>query len=375
VRVLVTDADERSALAACRGLAAAGYAVSTAATRRIVVGHWSRFSSRRFTLPDPRSDAAAYAEALAELLRRERHDVVLAGSEASMLAISVHREELGALTGLPEHESVLRAVDKVLLQREAAVSGLPPPESAVCGDAAEAVVAAGSFGLPVVVKPSSSFVGHHAGFRKGMVQVCASAEAVTAATASLGAPVTVQRYVHEPQIVSCAGVRLDSGIAGFTVARYARTWPPHVGSASMAKTIEPPGGLERSVDDLLARIGWAGIFELELFDLGEGQLAAIDLNPRVFGWLALAIAAGANLPAIWCDHVLGRPVRAQTARAGVPFRWEDGELRHVLRALHTLDLGAAVRLMRPVRRVAHPYFQVSDPGPLLARAVAAARKP
>ncbi|HKP16842.1 MAG TPA: hypothetical protein VJT84_00085, partial [Gaiellaceae bacterium] len=308
-RVLVTDAEERSALAACRGLAAAGYDVSTTSSRPLAVGHWSRASSRRFSLPDPRAGATVYAHRLAELLDREPHDVLLPGSEASLLAISAHRGlvEPATALGLPTHELVLRAMDKLLLQREAAAAGLAAPESAVCADAAEAQEAAVRIGFPVVVKPSRSFTDDDGALRKGMAHICAADDAVEQAVGALGAPVAVQRYHPEAEIVSCAGVRLPDRLVGLTLARYARTWPPEAGSASMARTVEAPAELEAAVEELLRRIGWVGIFELELLDLGEGRLAAIDLNPRVFGWLALAIAAGANLPALWCDHVLGRP--------------------------------------------------------------------
>ena len=32
----------------------------------------------------------------------------------------------------------------------------------------------------------------------------------------------------------------------------------------------------------------------------------IDVNPRIYGAIGLAIAAGQNLPAIWTDLLLGR---------------------------------------------------------------------
>jgi predicted ATP-grasp superfamily ATP-dependent carboligase len=367
--VLVTDAEERSALAACRGLAAAGYRVSTCASRPYAVAQWSRRSQRRYSLPAPAADAQAYIRALAELLRLDPHDVLLPGSEASMLAVSAHREELPVATGLPPHDDVLRAVDKLLLQREAAAVGLAPPDGRECSTPAEALAAAEALGPPVVVKPARSFSEDNGRLTKGMARVCAGDDDLFAAVSELGPPVTVQRYAADAAIVSVAGVRLAGGINGLTVARYARTWPPEIGSASLAGTVDPPPGLTAAVEALLGRIGWLGIFELELLDL-EGRFAAIDLNPRVFGWLGLAVAAGANLPAIWCDHVVGRPAAPAAARPGHVYRWEDGELRHLLSAVRTGRLREAISVARPHRRVAHAYFALRDPAPLVARALA-----
>jgi hypothetical protein len=50
----------------------------------------------------------------------------------------------------------------------------------------------------------------------------------------------------------------------------------------------------RTVDQLISR----GIFELELIDAG-GSLFAIDLNPRAFGFIALDVALGRDLPWLW----------------------------------------------------------------------------
>jgi len=239
---------------------------------------------------------------------RGEWDVLLAGSEPSLLSISAsrHRLEPHVRLGLPPHAAVLGSLDKGLLQREAVASGLASPESVVCKSRAEAVKAAAALGYPLIVKPTRSFREERGILQQRVAQVVSDTDGLEALLSRLGPPLTLQQFVQGARIVSCAAVRTDEGLAAFTVARYARTWPPQTGSASLARTVAPPDGLPERVNDLLARIGWTGIFELELIDLGDGAFGAIDLNPRVFGWLALAVAAGANLPAIWCDHLLGR---------------------------------------------------------------------
>jgi len=55
--IVITDAEERAVLGACRGLASAGYRVSAVARYRPVATHWSRSCAERVLLPDPRSPA------------------------------------------------------------------------------------------------------------------------------------------------------------------------------------------------------------------------------------------------------------------------------------------------------------------------------
>jgi predicted ATP-grasp superfamily ATP-dependent carboligase len=220
----------------------------------------------------------------------------------------------------------------------------------------------------VVVKPVRSTTWKDGRIQRRNAQVVGDSGAFKAAVAAVGAPLTLQEYVSEATIVSCAAVRVDGRLLGLTFARYARTYPPQVGSAALATTIAPAQPLTQRVEELLGLIGWCGIFELELLELGEGRFGAIDLNPRPFGWMALAVGAGANLPALWCDHVLRRhSVSPDRARVGTYYRWEDGDIRYVLAKLCRGRLRSAGAVLRPHRRVVHAHFRIDDPAPLVAR--------
>ena len=106
----------------------------------------------------------------------------------------------------------------------------------------------------------------------------------------------------------------------------------------------------------------------------DGSFASIDLNPRPYGSIALAIAGGADLPAIWAAWLLGEQRPYAVARAGLRYRWEDAELRRAVWELRHGNLGTAVEVARPRRHVVHPQFRWDDPGPLLARGAWFARR-
>ena len=378
-RVLVTDAEHRSVLATCRGLGAAGYRVSTIAESRLALGHWSRFSDERITFPGATEDAERYVERLVQVLRRGGYDVLLPGAEPSLLAISQWREaiEPHVQLGLPDHDVLLRALDKSLLLDHAASAGLAAPRSVTCATMDEALAVAARFPVPLIVKPTRSFVltqGRRFVERlKG--RVVADATRLEAALADVGAPLVIQEYTPRAAIVSYAGVRIGDELLGLTVARYARTYPRCIGSAALAVTVPPPPQVTQQVEELLGLTGWSGIFELELLDFGDGRFGAIDFNPRPFGWMQLATGAGANLPAMWCDHVLGRrSVPTAAARPGVYYRWEDADLRNTLACLGEARFRDAAAVLRPHRGTVHAVFKRDDPAPLLARILTGARK-
>lgn len=374
--VLVTDVEERAALAACRGLARAGYDITGVSAARPAPGHWSRSCSHRLRLPDPRVDQSGFVAGLDLALRREEYAVLLPGSDVSTFVVSEQRERLEPLTriGLPDRDAVRTSLDKVRLLEEAHAVGLASPPSVVCENETEARAAIHDLGLPVVVKPSGSFLPDGQRFRQQPVAIVEEEDSLAEVLPSFGRPFVVQRFEERQQVVSCAGLMTPTGLLATVVARWWRRWPPRAGAASFCETIVPPSGLVERVELLLGALGYRGIFELELLERSSGRYAAIDLNPRLFGWLALALRAGVNLPALYCDWLCGHQVFPLTAPAGVHYRWEDGDLGHLLWQLRHGRPRAAARVLRPVAGTVHAYFALADPGPLPARALLLARK-
>lgn len=374
--MLVTDVEERASLAACRGLAWAGYEISGVSAARPAAGHWSRSCSHRLRLPDPRVDQSGFVAGLELALRRNEHAVLLMGSDVSTFVVSEQRERLELLTriGLPDRVAVRTSLDKVRLLEAAQTVGLRSPPSIVCENEADARAAVHDLGLPLVVKPSGSFLPNGNQFRQQRVALVDDEDALADVLHSFGRPFIVQRFEEHGQVVSYAGVMTPAGLLATVVARWSRRWPPRAGATTFCQTIVPPSGLAERVERLLGTLGYHGIFELELLEHSNGRYAAIDLNPRVFGWLALALRAGVNLPALYCDWLCGRQALPLTAPAGVPYRWEDGDAAHLLWQLRHGRSRAAAAVLRPVSGTAHAYFDLADPGPLLARGLLLARK-
>jgi predicted ATP-grasp superfamily ATP-dependent carboligase len=374
-RVLLTNAEERSMLAAARSLDAAGYEVSAAAFSRFAAAHGSRCCAKRLRIADPALDGERFIEDLERELVTGRYAVLLPGSDRVLLAISHWRERLEGLTriGLPAPELLARALDREVLAASAAAAGLSPPESIRCTGPQEGIAAARTLGFPVILKSL-----HTVQVRGSTVQQAppsrssATEPELEAALAAHEDTFLVQRTERGAPL-SFAGVIADDRLLAVAVARYRRTWPPDAGNVAFAETVDPPAALPEMVRKLMVDIGWEGIFELELIQTDDGRFVPIDLNPRPYGSMALAVAAGAPLAAIWCDWLLGREPRAVSARPGIRYRWEDADLRHLTWQLQRGNYRAAAHVLRPRRHVVHAHFQLADPLPLLMRALYVAR--
>ena len=374
-RIVVTDAQERAVLAMIRCLATTGSRVTAVATTHAAPGLWSRGPQRRRVAPDPRASVDAFVAALEKIVADGGQDALLAGADASLLAISANRERFAGRVelGLPSHEIVLRSLDKNGLVAAAAQAGVPVPEGRVCQTTDEALAAAAELGYPAVVKPLHTVVAVDGSFRRWGSVVVADPAALEDAAGRFG-PSVVQRRLQGP-VISVGGVMADGRLLAAAVSQYDRTWPVEGGNVSFSHTITPPAGLLERVATLVRALRWSGMFELELIGPADGALAAIDFNPRAYGSMALAIAAGAPLPAIWCDWLLSgsAPISPVIARAGVRYRWEDADARHVLWRARNGGGRRALRALWPGPGVTHAYFQLRDPLPGLVRPLYVAR--
>ena len=370
-RVLVTDGETRACVAAVRGLAAAGFEVISAAPDgHVAAAHWSRAVSRRIRIPAPLTDEEGFVAALVGVVSGGEIDVLMPGSDASLLDISRARARLEAHVrlGLPAADDVWRALDKAELYEAAARHGLTPPPTLLCREIEEALGAGAELGYPVVVKPRRSVIETESPRRHSGSLLAATPAELSAMVDLLGGDVLVQRRAAGA-LVSFGGVFAGGGLLAEAVSRYGRTWHPSAGNASFSETIDGSPELRSRVCALLADLGWEGLFELELIEREDGGWHAIDMNPRPYGSMALAIGAGCNLPAIWCRHLLGDPVPVTRAAACVRYRWTDADLRHGLWQLRGGHPAAAARTLSPRRHVVHAFARQADPGPGVARMV------
>jgi FAD-dependent urate hydroxylase len=374
-RILVTDGEMRAVVAVVRGLAADGFDVTVAASAaaRSAPAQLSRSVGERLLVSDPLAEPEPFLDALERAVSDQRYDALIPGTDASLLRVSSGRARLEPYVrlGLPAHELVERNLDKSALVATATRHGLEPPLTISCANSEEALDAALEIGFPVLVKPLTPIDDFLTPPRRFGSVWAQNAEELRWAMDRFGKGGLVQRRAIGG-VASFAGVYAGGRLLADAFSRYQRTWPPNAGNASYSQTDDAPVDLRRRVLALLEDLSWEGIFELELIEGDNWH--AIDMNPRPYGSLALAIGAGANLPAVWCRYLLGDCPDPVSATPGVFYRWTDADLCHGLWQLRAGSPAAVADVLRPRRHVVHPYARRSDPGPAVARGIELAGK-
>jgi predicted ATP-grasp superfamily ATP-dependent carboligase len=364
VPILLADNNNYGVLAVVRALHAAGYAPWLAGQDTRTYAARSRTTAGTIPVPDPTSDGEGFVRELAAAAVRLSAAAVLPSEDSHLIALAGREADFaGTVLGAPSWQSVERANDKELLAQLGAAAELrtPPTMKVMRGDTA----AVGTFGFPAVLKPLRSRIRNLDGTVSARSARYVLAE--QAKDAVNGLPDEgglLQPYIPGP-IISIAGVSWNGELVCALHQVSTRIWPVRIGGSAYAETIPPDDELERGVARLLRLIGWSGLFQAQFMRDARGDHYLIDLNPRVYGSLALAVAAGLNLPGIWVDLLLGRRHHIDGFRVGTRFRHEEKDVRALARMLVDGDRLGALQGCMPRRGTTHAIFSVRDPMPLL----------
>lgn len=358
-----------------RALVAAGHTVDVAGFGPLTPSQWSRDCAEAIRVRDPRATAIGYVDDLASQLRGRDYDLLVPGGDYTLLAVSTHRDRLEPYVrlGLPAHETVVRCLDRDAFYEASKGTGLQPLPHTLCTDFSEALAVADQLGFPLFLRSAETSVtdGGRVVAGPGTIRA-ADAAALQAAVARCPGAFLVQGAARG-QTLSFGGVIGGGRLLGACLSRYLRTWPPVDGNAAASVTLPIPASLEAAVVRTLIRLDWEGMFEIELIVDDDGRAIPIDLNPRAYGSMSLATAAGANLPAVFLAWVHGEDPAPVRARPGVRYRWEDGDLRHIAWLARSRRFAEAFAAARPRRDTTYAYFRVSDPKPFAARVLTIAR--
>jgi predicted ATP-grasp superfamily ATP-dependent carboligase len=367
--ILLADDSHYIALATARALRAANYAPWLAVHESGTHAASSRATAGTVRVPDPSLDSEGFVRELAAAAAQLSAAAVLPTGVDHHLLILAEREDdfPGIRLGTPSRESVERATDKALLPELATSAGLrtPPTKKVVRGDSG----AVGTFGFPAIVKPLRSRIrkldGKATRYTSRLTSRYVWAKQVQEALDDLpGGVGLIQPYIPGT-LVSVSGVSWKGELVCALHQASIRIWPVPAGGSSYAVTIPPDAELEQGVARLLRVICWSGIFQAQFIRDPHGEHYLIDLNPRVYGSLALAVAAGLNLPGIWVDLLLGRRPYVEGYRIGVRFRHEGKDVRALAQMLADGERLHALRGFVPRRDTTHAIFSLRDPMPRL----------
>lgn len=336
--VLVTDGEQRAALAIVRSLGRAGYPVYVCSSRRHSLAGASRYVRGAERVPHPARDPGGCLTAVKQLVSGWAIRVVIPVTDASLEALLPSRNELhGVELPFPEYGSYRRISDKAFVLSEASRLGINVPRQVLLADASSsAELRAVDLRFPVVAKPSRSLCevdGRLLQLRAVHAADAGELESALREMAPQTFPMLVQERLTGPGLGFFA-LRWNGSIVAAFGHRRLREKPPSGGVSVYCESVALDPHLTELSSQLLAHLDWQGVAMVEYKLDALGTPFLMEVNGRFWGSLQLAIDAGVDFPRLLLEACLGlRPEPALQFRTGVRSRWWWGDVDHLLARL------------------------------------------
>ncbi|ETA66809.1 putative ATP-grasp enzyme [Methanolobus tindarius DSM 2278] len=318
-KILVTDGRSLAALAIIRSFGEKGFEVHCGDDFKNNLSSFSRYTKKRVLYPSPETQESDFIHFIINLIKNEQYDMIIPVRDDTTLLLSKYKEEISKFTQLylANYKLLQEFRDKGQTIKLALENNIPVPntffpENMSLEEIKKKVT------YPVLIRARIS-----SGSR-GIIKVESCSEfddAYQRIKNEFGEPI-IQEYINKTSY-STACLLLDGlqkEIASFTYARikeYPISGGPTVVGVSTNDTIVKDYSLK-----LLQSIGWKGVAEIEYIIDSEGSPLLLEVNPRFWMPLNLAIAAGVDYPYLIYKLACGDSVEyTEPYKKGLKYRW------------------------------------------------------
>ena len=339
LKVLVTNGEQRAALAIVRSLGAAGAVPYVCSRSGASLAGASRFAEADVPIVDPIEEPDAFAESLRDIIQRHSIECLLPVTESALRPVlkSSHLFQ-GVILPFPGQDTFAAASDKRRVMDLATRIGVPVPRQTVLAtpDAAGpyAVDLDGELRFPLVLKPALSVAdddGRPLGLSVRHVANESQLERALVELPGAAFPVLAQERIVGPGL-GIFLLRWHGRILARFAHRRLREKPPSGGVSVYRESIVPPPDALKYAETLLEALDWQGVAMVEFKrDVGSEVPYLMEINGRFWGSLQLAVDAGVDFPRLLVEASIGRvPARLVSGRPGVRLRWLLGDFDHLL---------------------------------------------
>jgi predicted ATP-grasp superfamily ATP-dependent carboligase len=295
-KVFITDGHWRKTLAAVRGLGREGIPVVVGESTRLATAAFSRYCREAVAYPSPIHRPFEFLDYLRHTLSRKFFRMLLPMEDTTMRLLSQHLDEFSQWTYLPivpfEKWEYAHRKDSIL--RLAKKQGIPIPKTWVIKELSELESLKETLPYPVVIKPIMG---------SGAVGVCYPKNPgdfvrdYVSVHKDFPFPLVQELIPSEGPGYGASFLLNEKGEvkASFVHTRL-REYPPTGGASTLRESVRHDE-IRDMGRTLLEALGWFGAAMVEFkFDPRDQTPKLMEVNPRFWGSLSLAIASGVNFP-------------------------------------------------------------------------------
>ncbi|MBJ6749827.1 carboxylate--amine ligase [Geomonas anaerohicana] len=346
MNILVTDGENRAALAVTRSLGRLGHAVYVSGKSNCNLSAASKFCHKALCTPSPLYGMTSYTDVILEIINNNKIAVVFPITEESTYCINNIRGQVGGnvIIASPMNSQIEAIRNKYELYKLADRLGVDIPLTVYvdgAGHIDEAVEKLPSF--PVVVKPAfSKTVDGDTVLAAGVAYADDKDQLMElySTNPALKFPSVIQERIQGEGSGLFTLFSRDHHLALFSHRRLLEK-PPSGGVSVLCESIPLDGVMVDAASKLLTSVGWTGVAMVEFKrDRRDGKPKLMEINGRFWGSLQLAIASGVDFPALCLEYYLHKNGLNPSAmyKTGHKLKWFLGLLDHLIIRLKNRNL-------------------------------------
>ncbi len=330
--VLVTDGHFRKTLAVVRSLGRRGVPVTVGERTFLNTSFFSKYCAKRLVYPSPRRFPNQFIEFLLKEIKKNRYECLFPMEEDTLLLMAKYHSEISTYTHLliSDLKRIEFVRDKRNLMQFAEANGIPIPKTHYLPPTQSLPPWGGGEGEGYVIKPRISSGSFGIAYVKKKEDLVVSYQRVHE---RYPFPM-IQEWIPDGGGVYGLSALLDeaSNIKAAFVHKKLRMYPVQGGPSTLREGVEHPQIMELGLS-LLKSLNWVGVGMVEFkVDPRDGIPKLMEVNPRFWGSLQLAIVSGVDFPYLILKMARGEsfePILSYTV--GKRCRWLLlGDILHFL---------------------------------------------
>ncbi len=355
-RILVLGDDARAFLAVVRSLGRRGFEVHAAPSDRTSPALRSRYIHRLHDLPSYAAGPEAWTLRLRQLAQDHSIAMIVPCSDSSLAKLHHCAGRIGsAQVAVPGPAAMAAFTDKAATRALAISLGVPVAAGGLLTPDSDAMELSARLGLPMAIKPCVSYVLGDVVEKRFARIVKSHAELRSALAAHGGKGYLAEAFFVGEGVGVSVIARSGTVVQAYQHRRLHEASETGASTSRISEPVDPE--LLRSVEAMIRATELHGVAMFEFRrEPKTGSYILLEVNPRFWGSLPLALEAGVDFPIMLHDLLTGKPVRpVRHYRVGVIKRDLLGEYYRIsgrLEKSHFLSLclpvvAAAVRLVTP----------------------------
>ncbi|MBD3272530.1 MAG: ATP-grasp domain-containing protein [Elusimicrobia bacterium] len=303
--VYLTDTSWRTAYYACKALARRGLTVIGLTSVPSIYNRSIYYSDFK-TVPSPESDPDAWISAVEKSITPG--SVLLPISPVSISVVSANADRLSKKLLIPclPQDQLASAFDKLKTISIASQIGIPVPSTIKISDQNDCIEQCRNLSYPIVLKINIEN-NWDPKQRYGIAYNQSEVAVIYEKLSKLKTGVIAQEYIIGQGVGISVLAHKGRIIASYTHQRLREQYI--TGGPSTFCASYHSEQLEEYAQRFLKQSGWSGIFMLE-FKLNKERNTyyLMEINPRFWGSMELAIRSGINFPYLYYQWICGEPI-------------------------------------------------------------------